>query len=266
MAIHVGIGSWADDAYVGVLYGRGVPRGGRLRDYARSLAHVEVNATYYATPSPAVVQRWVKETPDGFTFSIKLHRAFAQSPQGAAAAGVLAPRLLDAVRPLIAAKRLTGFLLVLPPRFAPERHRLEELDRLIEVLAPHPLAVELRHRDWVEGKQRAATLACFRERKLVWVAVDMPAIAGSTLMPPIDEVTNPAQAYLRLHGRNPGYLEAKTASAGHHYLYSAAELAELANRVKTLAQRAREVYVIANNHAEDFAPKAALALKTMLAG
>lgn len=260
MAIHVGIGSWGDDAYVGVLYPRGLAKTDRLREYAKSLQHIEVNSTYYATPSAAAVRAWVKQTPAGFTFSIKLHRAISQSP-AKAGAGTFPRKLLAAMKPLTDARRLACFLLVLPPRFTPERRSLEELDGLCEALAPHPLAVELRDRGWVTGRQRAGTLAYFRKRKLVWVAVDMPRIAGSALMPVVDEVTHPRLAYLRLHGRNPKYLEAESAAEGHHYAYTAREIAGLAARVRKMAGRAREVFVIANNHAEDLAPKTALALK-----
>lgn len=264
MAIHVGIGSWGDDDYVGVLYPKGLPKSDRLRELAKSLGHVEVNSTYYATPTPAVVQSWVDQTPPGFTFSVKLHRAFSQSPAKTVAKGELVERLLTSVDPLVTEQRLSAFLLVMPPRFTPATRHLAELDTLVEKLAPHPLAVELRHKDWVTASQREATLTYFRERKLILVGVDMPKIAGSTLMPPLDEVTHPHQAYLRLHGRNPHYLDAESAAAGHHYAYDARELTGLATRVRKLADQADHVFVIANNHAEDFAPKTALALKAKL--
>jgi uncharacterized protein YecE (DUF72 family) len=128
-----------------------------------------------------------------------------------------------------------------------------------------PLAVELRHRGWVEGKAKVATLAFFRDRQLVWVALDLPKLKLPSLLPPIDEVTNPKLAYLRLHGRNPGWAGAKTAAERHHWDYSRKELAEIATRIKKIADRAEHVHVSVNNHAEDFAPRAALALQELLA-
>ena len=264
MAIHLACGSWADAEYTGVLYPEDLPAKQRLTGYAAWFDHVEVNSSYYATPKAETVASWVKQTPPGFTFTVKLHRAFSQSPQKTARDGALISLLLKGVKPLIQAKKLSSFLLVLAPHFSPGRHTLDELDALAEKLAPHPLAVELRHSDWVKGAARAQTLDYFRERKLVWVAVDMPRIKGSTLMPPVDEVTDPRLAYLRLHGRNPHYLEAATAAEGHTYEYSPAELKSLAKRIRQLAEQAEDVHVIANNHAKDFAPKTALALKRLL--
>lgn len=264
MAIHVGCGSWADPEYIGVLYPPGLPANQRLSGYAKHFDQVEVNATYYATPRAPAVAGWVKQTPDGFGFTIKLHRAFSQSPQKTAEDGTLLGRLFDGIKPLIEANRLRAFLLVLPPTFSPERWRIEQLGTLAEKLRPHSLAVELRNSAWVKGKERTQTLDAFRAHRIAWVAVDMPRITNSTIMPAVDEVTDPRLAYLRLHGRNPKYLEAKSAEEGHTYAYSERELKSIVTRVKHLAASAENVQVIANNHAQDFAPKAALALKRKL--
>jgi uncharacterized protein YecE (DUF72 family) len=83
-------------------------------------------------------------------------------------------------------------------------------------------------------------------------------------MPPLDEVTQPQLAHLRLHGRNPRWPELKTAEEKHRYDYNDPELHEIAARARTLAAKAQEVHVVANNHASDFAPKAALALRRIL--
>ncbi len=264
MAIHVACGSWADAEYVGVLYPKELSAKQRLSGYARWFDHVEVNSSYYATPRANIVEGWIEQTPPEFTFNVKLHRAFSQSPDKTARESPLLGNLLEVVQPLIKKKKLAAFLLVLPPSFGPDRHHLTELDVLAEKLHPHPLAVELRHSGWVKGAQRELTLDYFRDKKLGWVAVDMPTIKGSTIMPAVDVVTNPHCAYLRLHGRNKNYLNATTAEEGHTYAYSPAELKEIAARVRVLADHADFVHVVANNHAEDFAPKTALALQESL--
>lgn len=264
MAIHIACGSWADPEYTGVLYPPDLPAKERLSGYAKWFDHVEVNSSYYATPRAEVVKGWIRQTPPNFTFNIKLHRAFSQNPSKTAREKELLGLLLQRVEPLVEAKRLGAFLLVLPPSFSPERHGLDELDPVIEKLAPHPLAVELRHSDWVRDERRAETLGYFRARRAVLVSADLPRIAGSHLMPAIDEVTDPRLAYLRLHGRNPGYLEAKSAEEGHTYDYPSRELLGIVTRIKRLAAEAKEVHVVANNHAQDFAPKAALELKRRL--
>lgn len=263
--IRLGLGSWADDEYAGILYPEELPTRERLRFYATKFDHIEVNATAYRTPQRRAVAAWDEATPRDFRFDVRLHRAIAENPEEKAREGTLVARLLDGIQPLVDAGKLGAFLLVLPPRFEPGRHWLAELELLIDRLSGFRLAVELRHHGWVDGGRRDETLEFFRARQLVWVAVDMPRIPGATLMPAVDEVTYPKLAYLRLHGRNPGWPKAKTAAARHAYEYPAKELKEIAGRVRTLAARAAEVHVVANNHASDFAPRAALALQRLLA-
>jgi uncharacterized protein YecE (DUF72 family) len=263
MAIYIGCGSWADAKYVGLLYPKGLPAGERLRIYAEWFDRIELNNTYHNTPSPKSVAEWAAQTPAGFIFDFKLHRSFSQNPRHAAGSGEM-EKVLAAVHPLIAAKKLGAFLLTLPPSFGPDQHGLDELDSVIDKLPAFPLAVELRHRAWVMGDALAETLDYFRRRKLAWVATDLPRLDSPTLCPPVDEVTNSHLAYLRLHGRNPNYLKAKTAGEKHHYDYPENELVEIVARIKTLALHARNVHVSVNNHAENFAPKAALALRHLL--
>ena len=262
--ISVGIGSWADAEYTGILYPPRLAASEKLKTYATWFRHVEVNASYYRTPSRATLEEWVKQTPADFMFDVKLHRAFSDSPDKTALKGDFVSWWLQNTAPLIEADRLGAFLLVMPPSFAPGRRRLEELEVLVEKFAPHRIAVELRHRGWVDGDERERTLAFFRAHRLVWVAVDMPRVEGSALMPPVDEVTHEELGYLRLHGRNVEWSKLKTAEARHTYRYAASELEEIAQRVRALARNARTVHVVANNHAQDFAPRAALELQQLL--
>jgi uncharacterized protein YecE (DUF72 family) len=265
MAIRIGCGSWSDSAYTGVLYPRGLPPDERLRAYAQIFDHVEINSTFYGTPKPEAVKKWIAETPPGFLFDIKLHRVISQSPAKIAASGKddFLAYALDRLQPLVRAKKMGVFLLLLPGRFGPGKHSLTELDGLVERLQPHALAVELRDVAWITGKEREKTFAYFRERGIAWVAVDMPKDAG--MMPAIDEVTRSGLAYLRLHGRNrEGYLSGKTAAEQHEYLYSVVELRQLVRRIEALAANAADVRVVANNHARDFAPRTALALMKLL--
>jgi len=260
----VGCGSWADAEYTGLLYPKSFPPDLRLCGYAMWFDHVEVNSSYYAIPKKEAVKKWVDQTPPSFVFDIRLPRAISQSPAKAGKDGRLIEMLLKSLEPLMRTKKLGTFLLVLSPLFIPGRHQLEELDALIEKIHPHPLAVELRHAGWVSKKLLPPTLEFFSRRKLTWVSVDMPRVKGAELMPVVDEVTRPQLAYLRLHGRNRHWLKAKTAAERHTHAYDPGELDELVRRIHRLSKKAREVRVVATNHALDYAPRTALALKELL--
>ena len=89
--------------------------------------------------------------------------------------------------------------------------------------------------------------------------------AGPEFFPILDKVTNPALAYFRFHGRNrAGYLKGGSAATQHLYKYNDEELEELAKRIRKVGKKATEVRVVCNNHAKDFAPLAALALREKL--
>jgi uncharacterized protein YecE (DUF72 family) len=261
--ISVGIGSWTDQEYNGLLYPKGLPDDRRLATYATWFDHIEVNSSYHRLPRREWVAKWARETPANFRFAFKLPRQFSQSPVRAAE-GPLLKLLLATAAPLVRAGKLRAFFLVLPPTFGPEKRRLEELAPLAAKLKPHPLAVELRHSGWVAGAQRARTLAFFRDHGLVWIAVDMPRIKGSTIMPAVDAVTDSRLAYLRLHGRRKEWLKLKSAEERHGYAYPVSELRDIARRVRALSRKADVVHVVANNHAQDFAPKTAIALQRLL--
>ncbi len=262
MGIRIGIGSWADDEYRGVLYPPGLPPKDRLRHYATIFDHVEVNSTYYGAPKPDAVKKWIGETPAKFLFDIKLHRVFSVSPKSAnpvEGKRDLLGYTLERLQPLIESKKLGVFLLLLT-KFGPEKHALAELETLVRRLRPFHVAVELRDPAWVSGQAKADTLQWFREAGAALINVDMPR--GPEFFPILDDVTDPKLAYFRLHGRNrAGYLKGESAAEQHHYKYKDAELDEIWQRVLKVAASAREVRVVCNNHAKDFAPMAALALR-----
>jgi len=279
--IVVGTSSWADPGFVEEWYPPGLPERDRLPWYAEHFEAVEVNSTFYAVPPAAQVKGWVERTPDGFTFDVKLHRALSRhaapldslppdlreraktTPRGrvvldAKLEGALADHVLEAVEPLVAAGKLSAFLLQLSPAFSPREHGLDELAPLVRRLAPHPVAIELRRRSWVRGERLQQTLEWMEEHGAVWVCVDAPEGDKPTIMPPVDAVTHPRVAYLRAHGRNlQGYVSGRSVPERFGWEYSDDELEEIRARAQELAARAHEVRVAFNNNRGADAPRAA---------
>ena len=73
--IALGTSSWLFDAWRGVFYPDGMAQREYLPFYARNLATVEVNTTFYASPRMTTIARWVDAVPPGFTFCCKFPRA-----------------------------------------------------------------------------------------------------------------------------------------------------------------------------------------------
>jgi uncharacterized protein YecE (DUF72 family) len=286
-SIRIGTSSWSDPGFIADWYPHKLPARARLGWYAEHFDYVEVNSTFYAIPLQKVTQRWDAETPAHFLFDVKVHRLLSrhaatldtlppdlrQGREVAARGRVLltpelerevALRFREELAPLREAGKLGAWLLQLSPSFSPGKHRLEELQQLVEILGRDRLAIELRNRDWVAPRHAEETLAFFRNAHLPLVLVDAPASEHFTVMPSEDVVTAPL-AYLRLHGRNErGYITGKSVAERFDYDYSADEIEEIGARVRRLAEEAAEVHVAFNNNRSSYAPKAALALKQTL--
>jgi uncharacterized protein YecE (DUF72 family) len=286
--ILVGTSSWSDPGFVKAWYPHGMAARDRLPWYAERFDAVEVNSTFYAVPDRSVVRRWCEVTPDGFTFDVKVHRALSRH---AATLESLPPELRDGARtnergrvnltpeleealvarlveecaPLAEAGKLGAWLVQLTPAFAPRRRRLDELDALVGAL-PGRVAVELRHRGWVGQDRRDATLSWFSERGVAFVGVDAPPGDHVPIMPSdLDAVTRDDLAYLRLHGRNTdGYLSGRSVAERFGWRYTDAELEQVADRARGLAEQAGEVHVAFNNNRDDDAPTAAQRFRALL--
>src|SRR3954452_2721979 len=274
----VATGGWSAPEW----YEKGVEPRDRLASLAERVDAVEVDSSFYALPAPRTVARWAQITPGGFTFTAKLHRALSRhaaplkslptdlregvpvTERGRivlddALEAALCARTLEAFEPLYAAGRLHCFLLQLTPAFNPGDHRLSELEPLMQALAPVPVAIELRHRDWVARPD--ATLGWVREVGAAFVCVDAPTTDAPVALPPLDAVTRDDLGYLRAHGRDAqAYLRGRSAAERFDYVYSKSELEELAARARGLDAE-RVVCAMSNG---GHALESALALRSLL--
>ena len=286
--ITVGTSSWVDPGFVAEWYPPGLAARDRLAFYAERFENVEVNSSFYALPELPTVARWARVTPPGFTFDVKLHRLLsrhAASPDAlppdlrdsvrvtargrvileAGLEREMAARTLEAIEPLRAAGKLGVLLLQLSPSFEPFEHRLAEVEPLLEALAPHPVAIELRRRSWLAGEKAAETLRWYEDVGAAFVCVDAPAGDAPTILPRVDAVTRPDLAYMRVHGRNTeGYLHGTTVAERFGYAYSDDELGEIVGRAQELAATAALVKLHFNNNSGADAPNAARRVRELL--
>ena len=208
---------------------------------------VEADSPFYALPSASTVERWAAITPPEFRFAVKVHRALSRhaAPLDSLPRDLrddvettgrgrivltddlqeaLIARTLRTFEPLHAAGRLTCFVLQITPAFAPGDHQLAELEPVVQGLAPVPVAVELRNRDWFHRRDRA--LDWYRDTGAAFVAVDAPQDGAPMAVPPVDAITRSDLAYFRALGRD--------AKNRMEYRYADEELEQLAERVRAL--------------------------------
>ncbi len=73
--IRVGVGGWNFAPWRGTFYPPGLKQSGELAYASRRLTAIEINGTFYRTQSAASFAKWRDETPEGFVFALKGHRA-----------------------------------------------------------------------------------------------------------------------------------------------------------------------------------------------
>lgn len=223
---------------------------------------IEINSTFYRPAAPRVAESWVRRTSGrtGFCFTAKAHRSWThETPRDLDRA--VADTLLG-LGPLREAGRLGALLIQFPQSFHFGRDARERIERLLHRTAGWPLVAEVRHASWSDADAEG----WFRERALGWCLVDQP-IAGATTIGPLPRVTAPL-AYARLHGRNAtNWFRADAGrDARYDYLYTPAQLGELAARLHEMAARAERLFVVQNNHFRGQALVNTLQLKRMLQG
>lgn len=279
--IRVGTASWTDPEFLKAgWYPAGVKGDAeaRLRFYAETFSMVEVNASFYALPTPETVAAWADRTPAGFRFHVKANGIVSGHPsdparlppplRGLAQGADLDSRgrirrpgrhlrdavidaQLEAMHPL--GGKLGAVLVQLPPYVASGESQREELGRILARFRPARCAVEFRHRSWVGEGELPRALELLATHDAAWVIVDAPRIEVASAMPAVVEITTPALAYIRLHGRNPlTWTTGRSVAEKYDYVYSDEELEEWVAPVFDLAERAQEVAVVFNNNSHDY--------------
>ena len=72
--LYVGTSGFAYPGWIPRFYPTGLRASGFLAHYASRLPAVELNNTYYASPTATKVAAWVDATPDDFRFAVKAQR------------------------------------------------------------------------------------------------------------------------------------------------------------------------------------------------
>jgi uncharacterized protein YecE (DUF72 family) len=164
LRIHVGTSGWSYREWKGSFYPPKLPAAEMLRFYASRFSAVEVNNSFYRTPSERVLAGWAEQVPPQFRFVMKASRRITHNSRLADADGSLA-YFLRAVTPL--GPRLGPTLFQLPPTFDKDLVRLQHfLERLPR---RWPAAMEFRHLSWFEDP----VYDLLRAHSVALVAVDV---------------------------------------------------------------------------------------------
>lgn len=223
-------------------YPAGTPSGKMLPLYARDFPVTELNYTWYQMPKAETIERQRRQVPSHFRFAAKLTRTLTHEiDPGEWPAQAAAYR--EGIAPLLQGGQMAAVLIQLPPSFNRSLSHRSHLAALLDTLEGLPLAVEFRHRSWVNDR----VFAELARRRVTLVTVDEPALPG--LFPALDVVTNPDLVYLRFHGRNKRGWRSGNLQLQFDYSYSDQELETwVADKISPMAAQAKQGLLFFNNH------------------
>jgi uncharacterized protein YecE (DUF72 family) len=257
--IRVGPAGWSYKDWAGQVYPKPQPRGFDPLSYlAQYFDAIEINSTFYRIPEAKTTQRWVARVADhpDFRFTAKLWQGFTH--EGTASAQDAAA-FRHAMASLKEAGKLGAILVQFPYRFHHTAENRTLVQRLADAFRDYPLVLEIRHRSW----DRTDVFAWLEALGIGFCNIDQPQVSYGIGLTQV--VTSPV-GYLRLHGRNAAmwFAEEANAAARYDYRYRAEELRELMDAAEVISRRARDTYLITNNHFRGQAALNALELRHSL--
>ena len=198
----------------------------RLKYYASLFNSVEINSSFYKIPQVKTVERWAREVPDGFRFSMKLWKEITHAKSLSYQVEDV-NRFMDLI-PAMADR--FGCLLV---QF-PGGLKIEEFTRVENLLEDirnnNPavqVAVEFRNEGWYIGE----VFELLQNFNVALVEHDMPTCKS------LNRFTGKPFRYIRLHGESGDYRGS----------YSEARLREIAGSARKSVEENETVYCYFNN-------------------
>lgn len=243
--ILIGPAGWSYADWRGRVYPEGAgSRFDTLALVAKYFDTVEINSSFYHPPTPETARSWLRRITHNprFVFTAKLFRTFTHERSKATADDEKAFR--EGVDPLAESGRLGAVLIQFPWSFRNDREERSYLTELAQRFKDYPLVVELRHESWNNPR----ILQTLEDLGVGLCDIDQPLFANS--IKPAAEVTS-SIGYIRLHGRNyqNWFREEANVVERYDYLYSRDELEPWVGRIKEVAEKAKQTFVITNNHA-----------------
>jgi uncharacterized protein YecE (DUF72 family) len=254
---YIGTAGWSYKDWVPSFYPKNQTGGfDWLQFYSSYFNCVEVNSSYYAYLNPKIVDGWIRKTDglEDFTFTVKLHQDFTHKR---VYEDKNVKEVIFNLDILARSERLGGLLLQFPYSFEYNEVNRQYLNDLLDIFYKYKPFVEVRSLSWFNEE-------VFTELKKMNVplcTIDQPKF-GKVV--PFEPVVTSDRAYFRFHGRNWTAWKDSVVSYGkeqtydqqserYKYLYTPGELVQIQQKIKTVQENVKELFVIMNNHPTGYA-------------
>lgn len=238
--LHIGTSGFHYKDWPGKFYPRNLKSNEWLSYYAKHFSTVELNASFYRTPTDSTIKRWLKNTPKDFLFTIKASRIITHFLRLKYSEDALR-NFLKILKPFEKEKKLGCVLYQLSPNFKKNRDVFETF--LKKIPKKYTNVFEFRHESW-NDKEIFELLKKYHGTYCI--------VSSGTFLPHYEATTQ--TVYIRFHGPQEIYSSK----------YSTRELKKWAEKIQDFLEEGKEVYAYFNNDVQAFAVENAKKFKEML--
>lgn len=236
--INIGTSGWHYQHWVGSFYPENTRSSEQLSYYHKYFTTVEINNSFYRTPTPGTFESWKNTVPDDFVFSVKANRYITHMKK----LKVEKQDITDFLHNVDHLEKKAGpVLFQLPPNWNPNHQRLHEFLSLLP--ANRRYTLEFRNASWYKEK----VYELLREYNCAFCIYEL----GGHHSP---VVVTADFVYVRLHGPGENY-------QGN---YPAATLKKWAKSCINWQQEGKDVYVYFDNDQQGHAALNAKDLKKLI--
>jgi uncharacterized protein YecE (DUF72 family) len=260
-SIHIGTSAFTATGWEGSFYPAGMKSADYLTYYATKFDTVEVDSTFYRTPSASTVRGWYEKTPKGFIFAAKV-------PQVITHEKVLKDCETDFKAFLNAMDNLGEKLGPLLLQFGYFNKKAfigvnDFLARLVPFMKKFPkgrkFAVEIRNKNWLVPQ----FIEALRDRNVALALIDQSWMPRpSVIFDRLDPITSDF-TYVRWLGDRKG-IEQRTKTWDEVIVDRSGELSEWVEILRKVHKRRIQIFAYANNHYAGHAPATVEKFKQML--
>jgi len=239
LQLYIGCSGWSYTSWQGPFYPADISKNFHLPFYSEVFNYVEIDSTYYNTPSESMVRNWNKRTPDNFRFTVKFPKFITHDKRLTNVEKELS-LFYERMTPLKG--KILALLIQLPPSFELKEglDALRRSDFFFDDTFRY--AIEVRHRSWFN--ELAYNLFKNSNISLAWSQMDR------LQTPPI--VTTDF-IYLRLIGDRSIH----ESNFGKLQIDRRVEMEKWAEKIKEIKNNEKDIktaIVAANNHYGGFGP------------
>jgi uncharacterized protein YecE (DUF72 family) len=250
MPLRLGTSSWSAESWVGPFYPPGTAPADFIAHYAKQFDTVEVDATFYRIPTPAMIDNWNRKTPESFTFALKAPQVITHEK-----------RLEGAQKEL---EEFLGVVKGLGPRLGPILFQFPYFNKT-DMPSPFPFFESMRKfvKDLPDGFRFAvevrnktflvpALLETLKSRKIALALIDHPFMLKASEYRKRMDLLTTDWTYVRWLGDRVG-IEKVTTTWDRTVVDRTAETDAWVVALRDLAPK-YEIYGYFNNHYAGHAP------------